>query len=279
MSEERYGATEAGTVVLEIGALTGALVLRAPADLAYREIEISPAHEPARRRHTCVRERHGADGIGYARRLRSASPAGTRSGTTAPPRPRPSRSWAARSRTTTGPRARPARPAKWPTNAAFPRRPVPPHMARTTARPHRRDAGSGRPRRHTRPRRPGVPCHTGTGSQASTRSAAHGRLTAARPASTAARTAGSSLSRASVVASATRCAHSPNAAPAASRAAANCRAGSFRSPPMAVFSHPASAVASAGPVSVSRGRCGRRESPARCRGARRAGRFPRSCAG
>jgi hypothetical protein len=28
MSEERYGATEAGTVVLEIGALTGALVLR-----------------------------------------------------------------------------------------------------------------------------------------------------------------------------------------------------------------------------------------------------------
>jgi len=66
MSEERYGATEAGTVVLEIGALTGALVLRAPADLVGREIEISPAHEPARRRHTCVRERHGADGIGYA---------------------------------------------------------------------------------------------------------------------------------------------------------------------------------------------------------------------
>jgi hypothetical protein len=66
MSEERYGATEAGTVVLEIGALTGALVLRAPADLAGREIETSPAHEPARRRHTCVRERRGADGIGYA---------------------------------------------------------------------------------------------------------------------------------------------------------------------------------------------------------------------
>ena len=66
MSEERYGATEAGTVVLEIGALTGALVLRAPTDLAGREIEISPAHEPARRRHTCVRERHGAGGIGYA---------------------------------------------------------------------------------------------------------------------------------------------------------------------------------------------------------------------
>src|SRR6266480_1788303 len=62
-----------------------------------------------------------------------------------------------------------------PLNAAFPRRPVPPHTARTAARPRRRDAGSGPHRRHTRPRRPGVPRHTGTGSQASTRSAAHGR--------------------------------------------------------------------------------------------------------
>jgi hypothetical protein len=66
MSEERCGATGAGTVVLEIGAGTGALVLRAPADLAGREVEISPVREPARRRHTYVRERHGADGIGYA---------------------------------------------------------------------------------------------------------------------------------------------------------------------------------------------------------------------
>ena len=66
MSEERYRATGAGTVVLEIGAGTGALVLRAPADLVGREIEISPVREPSRRRHTCVRERHGADDIGYA---------------------------------------------------------------------------------------------------------------------------------------------------------------------------------------------------------------------
>jgi hypothetical protein len=112
MSEERYGATGAGTVVLEIGAGTGALVLRAPADLAGREIEISPAHEPARRRHTCVRERHGADGIGYAAVYDRLPPAGTQSGTTAPPPPRPSRSWAARSPPMTGLRAPPPGPAE-----------------------------------------------------------------------------------------------------------------------------------------------------------------------
>ena len=66
MTETQYGATEAGTVVLEIGAETGALVLRVPADLAGREIEISPDREPAQRRHACVRERHGDRGIGHA---------------------------------------------------------------------------------------------------------------------------------------------------------------------------------------------------------------------
>jgi hypothetical protein len=66
VTETQYGATEAGTVVLEIGAETGALVLRVPADLAGCEIEISPDSEPARRRHACVRERRGDGGIGYA---------------------------------------------------------------------------------------------------------------------------------------------------------------------------------------------------------------------
>jgi hypothetical protein len=68
---------------------------------------------------------------------------------------------------------------------------------------------------------------------------------AERPASIAARTAGSSLSSASVVAAVTRWAHSPSAAAAASRAAANCRAGSSPSPAMAASSHPAPVVASA----------------------------------
>lgn len=66
MSETPYGATGAGTVVLEIGAGTGALVVCTPADLAGREIEISPAGEPARRRHASVRERRGSGGTGYA---------------------------------------------------------------------------------------------------------------------------------------------------------------------------------------------------------------------
>lgn len=58
--------TGAGVVVLEIGAGTGALVLSAPADLAGRDIEISPDREPARRRHAWVRERHGDGDNGYA---------------------------------------------------------------------------------------------------------------------------------------------------------------------------------------------------------------------
>ena len=66
MNETPYGATEAGTVVLEIGASTGALVVYTPADLAGHEIEISPDREPDQRRHACVRERRGAGAISYA---------------------------------------------------------------------------------------------------------------------------------------------------------------------------------------------------------------------
>ena len=63
---EQYGPAEAGTVVLEIGADTGALMLCTPADLAGREIEISPASEPARRRHASVRQRRTGGGTGHA---------------------------------------------------------------------------------------------------------------------------------------------------------------------------------------------------------------------
>ena len=66
MTETPYGATAPGTVVLEIGPVTGALVLRTPADLAGREIEISPDSGPARRRHACVRQRQQDGGTGYA---------------------------------------------------------------------------------------------------------------------------------------------------------------------------------------------------------------------
>ena len=42
MSEHRYGPTGAGTVLLDLGAETGALVLYTPEELAGAEIEISP---------------------------------------------------------------------------------------------------------------------------------------------------------------------------------------------------------------------------------------------
>ena len=66
MNETPYGATEAGAVVLEIGAGTGALVVDTPAELAGREIEISADHQPSQRRHACVRERRGGGAITYA---------------------------------------------------------------------------------------------------------------------------------------------------------------------------------------------------------------------
>jgi hypothetical protein len=66
VSEIPFGPTEAGAVVLEIGAGTGALVVCAPAELAGREIEISPSHQPGRRRHACIRERRSGGAISYA---------------------------------------------------------------------------------------------------------------------------------------------------------------------------------------------------------------------
>jgi len=69
MTEHAYGPTGAGTVMLDLGADTGALVLYTPADLLGREIEISPGapHAPvAPRTHASVRERPGNHGTRYA---------------------------------------------------------------------------------------------------------------------------------------------------------------------------------------------------------------------
>jgi hypothetical protein len=66
MSEHRYGPTSAGTVLLDLGAETGALVLYTPAALAGAEIEISPDTPGAARTHAAVRARPGPRGTRYA---------------------------------------------------------------------------------------------------------------------------------------------------------------------------------------------------------------------
>ena len=56
------------SVVLDLGADVGALILDTPAELAGREIEIGPAGDGAgaRRTHAQVRERRTGAGTGYA---------------------------------------------------------------------------------------------------------------------------------------------------------------------------------------------------------------------
>jgi len=59
--------TGAGSVILDLGGSTGALVLDAPAGLHGREIEISPAGDAgARRTHALVRQRDTGAGSSYA---------------------------------------------------------------------------------------------------------------------------------------------------------------------------------------------------------------------
>jgi hypothetical protein len=55
-----------GTVVLDLGADVGAAIVRAPADLAGREIEIHRVGKPWDGRHVSVRARHLAAGVLYA---------------------------------------------------------------------------------------------------------------------------------------------------------------------------------------------------------------------
>jgi hypothetical protein len=66
MSDHRYGPTSAGTVLLDLGAQTGALVLYTPPDLAGAEIEISADTPGAVRTHAAVRARPTPSGTRYA---------------------------------------------------------------------------------------------------------------------------------------------------------------------------------------------------------------------
>ena len=67
MTEAAAGPSGPGTVILELGADVGALVLFTPAELDGREIEISRDAAPgARRTHSRVRPRHMAAGTRYA---------------------------------------------------------------------------------------------------------------------------------------------------------------------------------------------------------------------
>ena len=66
MSEHRYGPTSAGTVLLDLGADTGALVLYTPAYLLGAEIEISPDTPGGARTHAAVRARPVPGGTRYA---------------------------------------------------------------------------------------------------------------------------------------------------------------------------------------------------------------------
>jgi hypothetical protein len=67
MSESIAGPSGPGTVVLELGADVGALVLHTPAELDGREIEISPEEAvTSRRTHSMVRPRHMTNGTRYA---------------------------------------------------------------------------------------------------------------------------------------------------------------------------------------------------------------------
>jgi hypothetical protein len=67
MTEPVAGPTGPGTVVLELGADIGALILYTPAVLDGAEIEISRDDDPgARRTHSQVRQRHTTTTTSYA---------------------------------------------------------------------------------------------------------------------------------------------------------------------------------------------------------------------
>jgi hypothetical protein len=68
MTEHMSGPTGSGSVLLDLGADVGALVLVVPPALSGREIEISRADggAAARRTHALVRERRTGAGTSYA---------------------------------------------------------------------------------------------------------------------------------------------------------------------------------------------------------------------
>ena len=55
-----------GTVVLNIGAGIGALVVHTPGSLHGHEIEVSPVEDGARRTHAAVRARYVRDGVRFS---------------------------------------------------------------------------------------------------------------------------------------------------------------------------------------------------------------------
>ena len=55
-----------GTVVLNIGAGIGALVIHTPGSLHGHEIEVSPVEDPAPRTHAAVRARYVRDGVMFS---------------------------------------------------------------------------------------------------------------------------------------------------------------------------------------------------------------------
>ncbi|MET7708173.1 phospholipase [Micromonospora sp. NPDC005413] len=61
MHEHAYGPSETGSVVLDLGGDTGALIVYTGRDLHGREIEISRGDD--RRVHSAVRERRVRDGV------------------------------------------------------------------------------------------------------------------------------------------------------------------------------------------------------------------------
>jgi hypothetical protein len=67
MSEAAAGPSGPGTVIMELGADIGALILYTPADMDGEEIEISRGDEPgSRRTHSQVRARHMPGETRYA---------------------------------------------------------------------------------------------------------------------------------------------------------------------------------------------------------------------
>ena len=61
MAEQAAGPSDPGTVVMDVGGDTGALILYTPAKMDGREIEISrDGHPGTRRTHSQVRARHMA---------------------------------------------------------------------------------------------------------------------------------------------------------------------------------------------------------------------------
>jgi hypothetical protein len=67
MTEPVPGPSQAGSVVLDIGGDTGALILHTPAEMLGREIGVTPASAPeAHGTHSLVRERQVSGTITYA---------------------------------------------------------------------------------------------------------------------------------------------------------------------------------------------------------------------